>query len=318
MICIQQERQSKADIEQAKNREKMTNSKEKKITMQMKRKRYQMSESNEPKKAKKRQRLIEYDEMWKYFGENDTICFVDASTIQNPGASGIGYVIRIGKGEVDNDDTNKNNNKIIKGKQIVGYATNNEAELLAIWYVIQEVGRNKSKLLSNKIRILSDSIFALSCFTDVDCTHTKNEFINSLKKQFMDFVRKQSFDITFHWVKGHIGIYGNEIADSLANIAAKLCINTNTILDHQLLLLPSIHTDNISLSSSLCCFTRISPQISSSASYWHATSYFYWNEQFFSKCHLLSSQFPLSIASLWSVWLSLSLISDIQNLNIKS
>ncbi|ETO11567.1 hypothetical protein RFI_25810 [Reticulomyxa filosa] len=337
-IRIVQERQSKEDIERAKEREEITNCTQTKKVMTMKRKHSEMSGGKEPIIMKKRQRLIEYGKMWKYFGENDTICFVDGSSMGNPGASGIGYVIRIGKGDVDDDDddddkkskgnnnnnNNNNNTNIIKGKQIVGYATSNEAELFAIWYVIQEVGRNKSKLLSNKIRILSDSIFALSCFSGIGPVPVESGLVISLKKQFMDFVRKQSFDITFHWVKGHIGIYGNEIADSLANIAAKLCINTNTILDHQLLLLPSIHTNNISLSSSsssyLCCFTRISPQVlySPSSSYWHVTSYFFWNEQFFSKCHLLSPQFPLSIVSLWSVWLSLSLISDIQNLNIKN
>jgi ribonuclease HI len=44
----------------------------------------------------------------------------------------------------------------------------------------------------------------------------------------MSTLERANWKIEFSWVKGHVGIYGNELADQLAKAAARNRDTTNT------------------------------------------------------------------------------------------
>ncbi|XP_072389307.1 uncharacterized protein [Diabrotica undecimpunctata] len=73
----------------------------------------------------------------------------------------------------------------------------------------------KNKL--KKIHFLSDSLSVLKCIANpinVMATDT-NPFIRELKARIHK-LKKSQYELKFTWVKAHIGLRGNEVADSLA------------------------------------------------------------------------------------------------------
>ena len=94
------------------------------------------------------------------------------------------------------------------------YGTNNQAELLAIYYALSFITEHK------EVTIFTDSAYAIGMLDKGWQAKANINLIQKLKKLI------SYFDITFKKVKGHAGIEGNEIADTLATKAIKLKQNT--------------------------------------------------------------------------------------------
>ncbi|XP_072401547.1 uncharacterized protein [Diabrotica undecimpunctata] len=88
------------------------------------------------------------------------------------------------------------------------------AEAIGIIKACDYVEKNKLK----KIHFLSDSLSVLKCIANpiinVMATDT-NPFIRELKARIHK-LKKSQYELKFTWVKAHIGLRGNEVADSLA------------------------------------------------------------------------------------------------------
>jgi ribonuclease HI len=73
-----------------------------------------------------------------------------------------------------------------------------------------------------KIRIFTDSdhAFRICNSQKIKGKSGKDEIYNKIYNSINFY--KNFFDIEFFWIKGHIGVYGNHIADSLTQEAKKL------------------------------------------------------------------------------------------------
>ncbi|XP_074105676.1 ribonuclease H1 [Cotesia typhae] len=126
---------------------------------------------------------------------------------------------RAGIGVYFGDDHPSNVSKPVQGR-----ITNNSAEIEA---VIEAAKVAKDNGL-NKIRINTDSKFLINCQTKWMnkwkatgwVTSKKEPVSNREELQKMDRVLSE-LDVEFNHVRGHKGVYGNEMADKLARAGAK-------------------------------------------------------------------------------------------------
>lgn len=134
--------------------------------------------------------------------------YTDGGCRGNPGIGGWGVWLSY-----------NNKEKTLKGS--AKNTTNNQMELTAIIQGLQALKSN-----SVAIDIYTDSKYCINGINSWIAGWKKNNWKNSKKQevknkelwQKLDALR-QNFDITWHWVKGHSGNKGNEIADELANLA---------------------------------------------------------------------------------------------------
>ncbi len=98
--------------------------------------------------------------------------------------------------------------------QHVGPASNNAAELMAIWCALRACPNVQQGLL-----VRSDSQYALGVLQNLDWTLAANVELIGLMRR--DLALRGS-KVTFEHCDGHSGIEGNEVADRLANIGRKL------------------------------------------------------------------------------------------------
>jgi ribonuclease HI len=125
--------------------------------------------------------------------------YADGACIGNPGPAGVGVYLKFGSHE-----------KRI-GKFIGENLTNNIAELTAILTALEAI---KSKELP--INIYTDSQYAIGVLSKNFNAKANVELIGNIKRKLSEFP-----NLKFHWIRGHNGNSGNEIADFLANAAAK-------------------------------------------------------------------------------------------------
>ncbi|CAG5090165.1 Similar to Rnaseh1: Ribonuclease H1 (Rattus norvegicus) [Cotesia congregata] len=126
---------------------------------------------------------------------------------------------RAGIGVYFGDDHPSNVSKPVQGR-----ITNNSAEIEA---VIEAAKVAKDNGI-NKIRINTDSQFLINCQTKWMnkwkatgwVTSKKEPVSNREELQKMDRVLSE-LDVEFNHVRGHKGVYGNEMADKLARAGAK-------------------------------------------------------------------------------------------------
>jgi ribonuclease HI len=130
--------------------------------------------------------------------------FIDGSSKGNPGPGGAGIVIQ--------DTTPK---EIIGIHGIpLGTVTNNQAEFLALKHALIEL---KTQGLSHDaFNILTDSQLVVGIFSQNWKARANLELVMEIRNLLKEFPK-----LTFAYVRGHNGNHGNELADSLAQKAAK-------------------------------------------------------------------------------------------------
>ena len=89
-----------------------------------------------------------------------------------------------------------------------------QSELTAIEAALIDVDTSCSS--DSNVKIYSDSLSAISVLSHPN----KDKSIESIRKKLIRLGRR--FDIKLGWVRGHSGVEGNELADSLAKSAAKM------------------------------------------------------------------------------------------------
>lgn len=138
--------------------------------------------------------------------------YADGACSGNPGPGGWGAILRWG-------DTTK---------EIFGYeflTTNNQMELMA---VIEALKTLKTKC---KVEIFTDSQYVKNGITEwihnwvrKSWRKNNNEPVKNVDLWQKLYKEAQKHDIIWHWVRGHSGNKGNEIADALAVKGKKIAI----------------------------------------------------------------------------------------------
>ena len=138
---------------------------------------------------------------------NSVILFTDGACRGNPGPGGWGAYLEF-----------KDKKKSLYGFE--GNTTNNRMELMA---AIE--GLKVLKKPCN-IELKTDSKYVLQGITEWMVGWKKNGWKTAAKKAVKNVDLWQQLDsevsrhqINWHWVKGHSGVHGNEMADQLANQA---------------------------------------------------------------------------------------------------
>ena len=131
--------------------------------------------------------------------------FTDGAAKGNPGPGGFGVVMKF-------------RDQVKEFSQGYRMTTNNRMELLAVIYALEQLKSNKFP-----VQIYSDSKYVVEAINQkwVFGWHTKG----FKRKKNSDLWRRylslqSSFNLTFHWIKGHNGHPENERCDELAVTAA--------------------------------------------------------------------------------------------------
>lgn len=108
-------------------------------------------------------------------------------------------------------------------KFISDRSTNGISELMAVELALDMLANIEAKLgirLTNSVNLLTDSTYCLGAFTG-NTAKANQEIILRIKNR-IKLLTARGIKVTFHWVEAHCGIYGNEMADWLANQAVWL------------------------------------------------------------------------------------------------
>ena len=130
--------------------------------------------------------------------------YIDGSAKGNPGPGGAGVVIKKAATE-----------ELLSAHGIpLGYVTNNQAEFLALKHALSEL--KTRDLTDNPIDILTDSQLVVGIFSQNWKARANLELVMEIRGLVKEFPQ-----LSFAYVRGHNGNPGNELADSLAQNAAK-------------------------------------------------------------------------------------------------
>ena len=138
---------------------------------------------------------------------NKIVIYTDGACRGNPGPGGWGVLLRY-----------KDSDKTLKGFD--AETTNNRMELMAV------IEGLRSLTYGCTIELNTDSKYVLQGINDWIVNWKKNGWKTAAKKPVKNVDLWQQLDeqvsrheISWHWVKGHSGVPGNEAADQLANDA---------------------------------------------------------------------------------------------------
>ncbi|KAK1119478.1 hypothetical protein K0M31_013305 [Melipona bicolor] len=111
------------------------------------------------------------------------------------------------------------NHPLNVSRAVVGRATNNVAEIQAVTAAVEQAKKAGIK----NLKINTDSQFLISCINNWMPTWKANGWVTSKKTPVINKVELlemeealKSLNVTWNHVNGHVGIYGNEMADKLA------------------------------------------------------------------------------------------------------
>ena len=174
--------------------------------------------------------------------------YTDGSSLQNPGASGLAYIIRYW---VDNGDDQMPEAKIIEGNQGFRLSTNNRMEIMAGIYglkkIIECIKTNPEFSGSTQVNLSSDSEYfcnavnqrwiqkwvqnnwMTSGFKGSAPKSVKNKDLWEQVIEVQDTLKDLGINLTLIHIKGHNGHEFNERADKLAVEASKN--STNHLID---------------------------------------------------------------------------------------
>jgi ribonuclease HI len=138
---------------------------------------------------------------------NKVVIYTDGACRGNPGPGGWGVLLKY-----------KDSDKTLKGFD--AETTNNRMELMAV------IEGLRSLTYGCTIELNTDSKYVLQGINDWIVNWKKNGWKTAAKKPVKNVDLWQQLDeqvgrhdISWHWVKGHSGVPGNEAADQLANDA---------------------------------------------------------------------------------------------------
>jgi ribonuclease HI len=138
---------------------------------------------------------------------NKVVIYTDGACRGNPGPGGWGALLKY-----------KDSEKTLKG--FAPETTNNRMELMAVIEGLRSLNRDCD------VELNTDSKYVLQGINDWIVNWKKNGWKTAAKKQVKNVDLWQQLDeqagrhsISWHWVKGHSGVPGNEAADQLANDA---------------------------------------------------------------------------------------------------
>lgn len=139
--------------------------------------------------------------------KNKVIIYTDGACRGNPGPGGWGVFMRY-----------QENDKTLKGFD--PETTNNRMELMAAIKGLASLKR------ACEIELYTDSKYVMQGINDWITNWKKNGWKTAARKPVKNADLWQQLDaqtvqhsIDWHWVKGHSGVEGNEMADQLANEA---------------------------------------------------------------------------------------------------
>lgn len=111
----------------------------------------------------------------------------------------------------------KNGEKVFEYSRSLDNATNNIAELTAIYIALKSI-----KKPIDSLEIISDSEYAIGCITNPTWNPKKNvELIDKIKKKLLETQELVNSPIDFRHTFGHSTDKWNNLADSLAQKASK-------------------------------------------------------------------------------------------------
>jgi len=129
--------------------------------------------------------------------------YTDSSQYYGKNKCGIGFIV-----------VNKRGNIILEfGKQLKNI-TNNQGELLAIYYSLLFIKDNLSSI--KKAVIYSDSLYSVKVLNR-KWRYRSNKTLIEMILSEIDYLRKY-IRLTICWIKGHNGCPFNSRADQIANI----------------------------------------------------------------------------------------------------
>jgi ribonuclease HI len=138
---------------------------------------------------------------------NKVVIYTDGACRGNPGPGGWGVLLKY-----------KDSDKTLKGFD--AETTNNRMELMAVIEGLRSLTHGCT------IELNTDSKYVLQGINDWIVNWKKNGWKTAAKKPVKNIDLWQQLDeqvgrhdISWHWVKGHSGVLGNEAADQLANDA---------------------------------------------------------------------------------------------------
>ena len=165
-------------------------------------------------------------------------CYVDGSSLRNPGASGLGYVIKY---FVEKDDDSMPEEKMIEGSQGFRLSTNNRMEIMATIYAVKKIldlvedgtleGLTQINLYTdseyfekavnqNWIGKWQQSNWMTSGYQGRKPTSVKNKDLWEKVIEYQDTLKFMNINLTVSKVPGHAGVELNERADKLATSAS--------------------------------------------------------------------------------------------------
>jgi ribonuclease HI len=138
---------------------------------------------------------------------NKVVIYTDGACRGNPGPGGWGVLLKY-----------KDSDKALKGFD--AETTNNRMELMAVIEGLRSLTNGCT------IELNTDSKYVLQGINDWIINWKKNGWKTAAKKPVKNVDLWQQLDeqvgrhdVSWHWVKGHSGVPGNEAADQLANDA---------------------------------------------------------------------------------------------------
>lgn len=129
------------------------------------------------------------------------VCYTDGACKGNPGPAGSGAVVLFPDG------------RRAEACKSLGRATNNVGELTAIWlalHLLEESGIDRT----SPVAVMTDSQYCNGVLVLGWKAKANKEIIATVRTKLAVWP-----NLKVHWIAGHVGIEGNELADTLANAA---------------------------------------------------------------------------------------------------